>query len=306
MKKNIIYILSIVFLAACQVKLDDFNPNQDATRMAVDALVSDSLGFHYIRLTKSVNVLSTEPNPPVNNALVVVSDNAGLVDTFALTGENGIYRPSKLWRAVPGNTYTLNISSPEFNATAIETMPLYPDFKIDSLTSVFREKAREEAVESFAYNDIFFDGKPYIKAEDSIYRVRMYAMENLPYRVNVQTQVFRNGVIFNGSNQFFVNNLKDVPINSFFVMPPPGGGPPRNIHFVKGDTVTVLLQGISDQCFVYYQGLNAVLSNDGGLFSSPAGNPPTNFNTDMAIGYFKVAKLTQKSVIVKFTGEVED
>ncbi len=305
--KFYIGLISTIFaVTSCQVKLDNFNPNQDSEKLGIESLVSDSLGFHYIRLTTSVNVLSTQPNPGVKDATVIVNDNQGMTDTFKLADNTGLYLPSKLWRGISGNTYSLSISTPKYNVTASEQMADYQNFKIDSLKSVFREKATEARVNSFSYNDIFFTGKQYIKVQDSVFRVRLFALNQLPYRINVQVYVFRGDNIFSSNSGFFVNNLSEVPINNFYILPPPGGGPPTNLNFISGDTVTVLLQGISEKCFVYYRGLNAVLNNDGGLFSSPAGNPPNNLSSNDAVGFFKVARITKKSIIIKFNGEIDD
>lgn len=309
MKFNIINLLTLIFatliLNSCQIKLEDFNPNQESEKLTVEGFVSDSIGFHFVRLSKTTNVLSTQPNAPISDALVVVTDNAGLIDTFQYNAPTASFLPSKVWKGIPGNTYKLNVVTGEYSVYATETMESYANFKIDSLKSVFRETATKNRVENFSYRDVFFTGTPYISVGDSVYRVQLFALKEIPSRVNVQTYVFRNKTLFQGSNTFFVNNLLEVPINSFYVMPPPGGGPPQNIHFLKGDTVTILLQGITDACFVYYQGLNSVLSNDGGLFSAPAGNPPTNLSSDKAIGYFKVARIATKSIVVNNIGIVD-
>ncbi|MFN0048473.1 MAG: DUF4249 family protein [Cytophagales bacterium] len=307
-KKILLPTALLLALSGCQVKLYDFNPNQDSVKLAVEGFVSDSTGYHFVRLTKSVNVLSTEPNPLISNAIVIVKDNENLIDTFQYSAQTGLYLSSKFpqWKGKPGNTYTLSVVTPEFNVTASEAMPNYENFKIDSLRPVFREKATANRVRNFSYNDVFFTGQKYINVDDSVFRIRIFALKQLPYRVNVQMYAFRNTKPFLNNDRFFVNNLAEVPIDNFFIMPPPGGGPPTNLHFITGDTVNVLLHGITEQCFVYYQGLNSVLGNDGGLFSAPAGNPPSNLSSTAAIGYFKVARVTQKSVLVKFNGDIDD
>jgi hypothetical protein len=306
MKKILNLSFLLPLLIGCQIKLDSYDPSQGKEQLVVDGFVSDSLGFHFVRLTKSTSILSTDSIPVVSNATVVVSDGVSLVDTFYLAEpRQGLYLPSKIWKGIPGNTYTLTIKSPDFEASAVETMPSYETFKIDSLKSVFREKATEQRVRFFAYNDIFFNGRPYIAVGDSVFRVRIFALNQLPYRVNIEIFAFRNGLPYQSSNRYFVRNVQEIPLNNFFIFPPGAGGPPENLHFLSGDTVTVQLHGISDGCYVYYQGLNDVFNNDGGLFSAPAGNPPNNFNNPNILGYFRAARVTQKNIIVKFSGEVD-
>ncbi|MDX2189914.1 MAG: DUF4249 family protein [Bacteroidota bacterium] len=306
MKLYYTLIIVAVILWSCQMKVNDYKPSDSTPKWTVEGLVSDSTDMHYVKISKVINVTENVPIPTINNAQVIVSGTDGIIDTFKLSSE-GIYLPSKLWKGTPGATYNLYVSTPDINIIGSETMPNYANFVIDSLNPVFREKAVQNRVNSpsgpGSYNDLFFTGKKYIRTGDSVFRVRLYALKELPYRVNVFSYLYRNGVLWKPNSRYFINNLQEVPINSFFILPPPGDGPPQFVHFLSGDTVTVLLQGITDRCFAYYAGLNQVLQFDGGLFSSPAGNPINNYNNPNVFGYFKVARIASKKVVVRDLGK---
>ena len=298
MKLFYTFIFSVIFLTSCQVKIKDINPPTDAAKLTVDGTITDSAGVHYVRLTKTVDILSTATTPGINDAMVLVTNNTtGFQDTFKLAPQgNGYYIPSKVWAGVPGNKYTLKVVTTDQTVTASETMPNWADFKIDSLVPFFRETATKVRVENHLYNDNFLSG-PYIKQGDSLYRVKIYAMSELPYRVNVQTFVYRNSSPFYGT-VFAINNLNEIPINNNYVYPPGGDGPPANVHLLLGDNITVVLRGLTNECFQYYRDLNAVLGSDGGLFNSPPGNPVNNMDNKEVLGYFKTVITTSKTITV--------
>jgi hypothetical protein len=292
------FIFFVILLTSCQVKIKDVNPPSGTSKLTVDGTITDSIGHHYVRLTKTVDILSTETTPGVNDAMVLVVNNTtGFRDTFKLSPQrNGYYIPSKIWAGIPGNSYTLKVVTTDQTVTASETMPDWPDFKIDSLVPIFREPATKNRLTNGLYNDRFYSG-PYIKESDSLYRVKIYAMSQLAYRVNIQTFVLRNSSPFY-STEFFINNLNQVPLDNNYVYPPGGGGPPTNVHFLLGDNVTVSLRGITNECYEYYRALNAVLNSDGGLFNSPPGNPVNNMNNKEVLGYFKTVVTTSKTITI--------
>ena len=296
------YILSFLFLAlfiqGCQEKIADYKPEGQEPKLVVDATISDSTSLHFVKLSMSVDLLSSKIPPAVNDAQVIVKDNTlNLIDTFKLeSGNNGIYLPSKVWKGIPGNSYSIKIVTTTKTVNATEVMPNWSNFSIDSLRPVFREEATSQRVENKSYNDYFF-GKQYINRGDSVYRIRVYGFVNIPYRVNIQMLIFRNSSEFY-TRGYLINNINEVPINSFYIFPPSGDGPPTSTNYLLNDTVTVVLKGITNECFDYYRSLNAVLNSDGGLFNSPPGNPVNNFNDKEVFGYFRTVRLTSKTVVI--------
>ncbi len=304
--KNIILKLSLIALMAiilhsCQEKLRDFKPSSGIQRIVIDGFISDSTGANYVSITKTKDLLDKNPVPVVSNAMVILRDNLAVIDTFKFSTLTRSYLPSKPWKGVAGTNYTLTVLADGTTYTATDKMPDWPVFKIDSLKAEFRLKIEDKdtvRVRNNAFNSLFFGGKNYIKKGDSVFRIRMFAMKEQPYRVNVLTKVFRNKTPYFNPFSITVNNLQEVPINSFFINPPQGGGPPTTVNFISNDTITVVLAGITDNAFVYFSGINAVNGNDGGLFDSPAENPLSNFNNN-ALGYFRAVRITSKSLIVR-------
>lgn len=306
----------LYLLQSCQEKLKDFKPSGGINpKVVIDAFISDSIGGNYIVVTQTKDLLDQNPVPPINNAVVVLTDGQGLVDTFKLAPfANGYYFPSKVWNGVPGRTYTLKVlAAPSSGSsqlyTATSTMPNYPNpFKIDSLQQDYKRRSVNNAIRVLqpsdsaslrrnSFNTLNYNGVQFLNVGDTLIGVRMFAFKDITYRVNVITKVFRNNLSFK-SNNIKINNLSQVPVNSFFVNPPAGGGPPQSLNFAKGDTVTVVLAGIPDDAFEYFNSINSVNANDGGLFNSPPGNPKSSFDNG-ALGCFRAVRLTSKTIIIK-------
>lgn len=188
-------------------------------------------------------------------------------------------------------------------------MPIYQnEFKIDSLVQDYRRSTVDNSIRVLqprdstnlrrnSFNTLNYDGKQFLKIGDTLIGVRLFALKNFNYRINVITKVFRNGLSFRSSS-IKINNLSQVPVNSFFVNPPAGGGPPQSLNFAKGDTVTVLLAGVTNETFDYFNTINSINGNDGGLFNSPPGNPKSSFDNG-AIGCFRAVRLTSRTIIIK-------
>ena len=314
--KNFIFLFAIIFplvylLQSCQEKLKDFKPSAGADqKVVIDAFVSDSIGANYIIITKTKDLLDQNPVPTINNATAILTDGQGLVDTFQVSPQlSGYYFPSKIWKGVAGRTYSLNVIIDGQTYIAASTMPVYQAaFKIDSLKQDYRRSSADNSIRVLqprdstnlkrgGFNTLNYDGKNYLKVGDTLIAVRLYAFAQPTQRVNLITKVYRNGRLFRDNN-IKLNNLFEAPVNTFFINPPGGGGAPQTLNFAKGDTVTVALAGISDESFNYFNAVNAVNNNDGGLFNSPPGNPKSSFDNG-AIGCFRAVRLTSRTIVIR-------
>ncbi|MBO9638825.1 MAG: DUF4249 family protein, partial [Siphonobacter aquaeclarae] len=116
-------------------------PQSNEPLLMVEGVLTSVNDDNYVRLTWGRKPSETQVKP-VNNALVIISDNAGNTDT--LERENpkppnpfeGYYYPKKL-RSVVGRTYFLMIKIGTATYTATTYMPRVPG--IDSVRTRFVE-----------------------------------------------------------------------------------------------------------------------------------------------------------------------
>jgi hypothetical protein len=75
-------------------------------------------------------------------------------------------------------------------------------------------------------------------------------------------------------------------------------GVPSPIYYAPGDTARVEAYSLSRNGFVFYNDLQTLLTNDGGLFSQPPSNSRTNLSNG-ALGYFQASALNMKEIVIK-------
>jgi hypothetical protein len=89
MLKRIIFFISIIFFVACDKEIRlPLDPN--ASMLVIDGSITDQAGPYFVKITKSIDVSSTQNYPVVENASVIIYDNQGVRDTLSYT-KNGQY-----------------------------------------------------------------------------------------------------------------------------------------------------------------------------------------------------------------------
>lgn len=305
---KIVLVIMTIMLNSCSIKLGDFNPTGD-TKIVISGMISDSTDNHKIVVSRTKGVIETGFPNSVSNAIVVVTDNISLTDTFqyvpnVLFPISSYYKPSKSWAAVGGRTYSLTVIADGKTYTATDKMPNVSNYGIDSVKVTYRFKATPlkdvDTISLFQYNQVGFL-VPYIEKDDSLFRVKIFAPNIKNGRANTKISIYReaNGVVWPYNSQsVYVYNSLEFQLNDLYVLPPQQG-PPTSIYFKPGDKCTLVLQSISDNAYSYFSGVNAVNSSDGGLFSAPAGNPENNLSGG-ALGYFYAAQVVTKTFAIKF------
>lgn len=310
--KNYLIIVPILIIAAsCSVKIKDFNPAGSPV-IAVAGFVSDS-GNHLISITRTQQIATsltfTTPGLYVNGseAVVVVTDGEGLVDTFQFSSNpiEPYFKPSKTWNGVPGRTYTMTAVVDGKTYTASDQMPNYTNFKVDSLYPVYRgrieAKNGRDTVSLFDLNQFGFFRK-YISIGDSLFLIRIVAPVLASEEIFVRTLLFNDlgsgfDIPYNNPTRVFVTNSTQAALEKTFIIPP-AAGPPTLIYFKRGQQCTIVLQTLSKPAFSYFSGLNSALVSDGGLFSAPPGNPPNNISNG-GLGFFYCSQTLRYSFKVQ-------
>ena len=107
MKKQIFLLILIAFVSGCvkPIELDTIVENE--TTLVVDALLTNELKHHIVKLSKSIPLDSTK-RVKETNAQIKIVDNNNVVYNFT-ESEDGIYLSNDLFKAEKGKKYTLEI-----------------------------------------------------------------------------------------------------------------------------------------------------------------------------------------------------
>jgi hypothetical protein len=265
MKKSIFSLLLFLLLFCACEKVIDVDLNSADPKIVIEAAIADAGGGYTVQLTRTVNF--DEPNvfPPVSDAFVEISDDAGHTEILNETLP-GIYSITAL-QGVPGRTYRLEVTVDGKTYSANSKMP-FP-VKIDSITIEKRT------------SDPFNASEAHVRFQDpagieNYYRLTQFA-KNRVRNIIIDDDRLQDGEAITISSPVVSNN--------------------DNFRLNPGDSVTVVLQSINKIAYEYLSTIHE-LSQEGfrGAPASPA-NPLSNF-TNGALGYFSAYSLTAKTIVI--------
>ncbi len=260
MKKYILIISLITLFASCE-KVIELDLDNVEPKLVVEAVITDQPGPHYVKLSKSVNFNEPSVYPYVENALVVITDNTGVVDTLQYT-ENGIYQSSKI-EGVEGRVYDLKIIVDNNTYTSRSTMPK----KVNFDTTVVID---------------FQFGPSLLKYIIPIYKDPQELGNKYRFLLTVNGIKDKGILVFNDN----VNNgqYNGQPLRS------------SDISIKSGDVVQVEMQTINEEIYNYFYTLGQISARGGGGGTTPA-NPPSNISGG-ALGNFSVVTTQTKTVTI--------
>ena len=120
LKKYFSTFLVGIFLIGCEKEIQlALDPNQSL--LVIDGSITDEVGPYYINLSKSTSISAPSNYFAVTNALVIVKDNLGQIDTLKHEKE-GRYKTNKI-KGIYGNTYYLEVQVEDKRYSANSTMP---------------------------------------------------------------------------------------------------------------------------------------------------------------------------------------
>ena len=157
MKRLILFIsIIIVFTNISCKKQIDIKLKNSYARIVVDGLITDETKAHVVKVSKTSNYFSSEPESMVAGAVVTLNDG---VNTITLTEVSpGFYQTDANYKGEVGRMYTLKIASnsDEYVASCL----LKPVAQIDSIS--FTKGAQ-------------VNGPP--KIDPNAYSINMFAQE---------------------------------------------------------------------------------------------------------------------------------
>lgn len=257
-------VLIISISIACQ-KVINVDLNVAAPRMVIEGLITDREGPYVVTVSKSGSFFGETQLPRVSDALVVIADNTGIIDTLR-EKEPGVYLTGKL-EGVPGRTYTLTVVSGKIKYTGTSTM--HVKVAIDSLSV-------EKSLSRFGFgngknNDnvdvhCFFNDPP----EKNFYRIKTYINDTtLGSTYRLYDDQYTNG------------EETDV----------------RAGRASAHDSVRIELISLDKSTYEYYRTLSDLLRQNPFFGSTPA-NPNTNLSNG-ALGYFGTCAIASKTIVVR-------
>ncbi|MEP6734079.1 MAG: DUF4249 domain-containing protein [Chryseolinea sp.] len=274
--KNILIPIIVLFIFSACEKTVELDLKQTEPRIIIEGQVTNKSNYQYVKVTKSIGFYDSGESPRVDNASVFVTDDQGNSFTFVHNPRNnadsmGYYLPSTAFAGEIGRTYRLTVSIDEQVYEGSDF--LNPVAKIDSLTSRVNDDEKD-------------DPKDYKK----FYEILLYAKEPQATTDYYLFKFYRN-------DSLKVYNDTDIYFADDEVLGEDIDGIPSPIFFAPGDVGRVEMYSLSRDGFVFYNDLQNLLQNDGGLFSQPPSNSRSNLSNG-ALGFFQASAMEMRSISI--------
>lgn len=269
--KNILtisFVLLLSYVLTSCTEVMKVNLGKDENRLVVDGLVTNRLAPFRVKLSTTVALDDQNGFPAVNDALVIIGDNAGNIDTLGWQGD-GVYLTNGPRQGVVGRTYFLTVVSG--GKTYVAQDILTSVSPIDTMYVVFLEKGAALGIQEDGYY-------AYFNSTDPPNQKNFY----LEDATKDGASVLRSDQIAIFDDKFLSPVILGARI--------PG-------RYESGEKIVFTLSSLSEAGYNYLNGVALQLQNDGGFFSTPPANAPTNLSSG-ALGFFRASSLTSDSLIV--------
>ena len=229
----------------------------------IEGHITDEARPYSVRISQTVHFDQPNDFPAVQGALVVISDNAGQMDTL-VEKSPGWYETLEAKSGAYGQTYTLQVRIGENLFTAKSTMP--PVVPFDDLSAVNLPFGGENTL---ALMPLFQDpaglGNNYqfVQSNNGVRQPYIFVMDD------------RNN---DGSH---ISNLLIAP---------------DDIKTNIGDTITIEMRSIDRATYKYFVALDA--SNGNGPNAGVPANPDNNFE-GACLGNFSAYTVQRRTLVVE-------
>jgi hypothetical protein len=262
-KKYISVLLLSAFILGCEKEINlPLDANQSI--LVIDGSITDEAGPYSIRLSQSIPITDVSNFPGMTNAVVIVKDNTGMVDT--LQHEKLGYYKTKRIKGVYGNTYFLEVLLAGKKYTAQSTMP--QKVGLDSLR-----------INPFPVNnEIRYSVIPVYAdpiALGNSYRFVQKINDTLDQTFHVFNDNLNNGKV----NQRPLRSGTD------------------SLEVKLKDLVSVEMHCITRPTYLYYYTINQQSGAGPGGGTTPS-NPPSNI-VGGALGIFSAHTVERKQIIIQ-------
>lgn len=275
--KSIFAIISIVSFSSCE-KVIDIDLKESDNKLVIEGKINN-LGECTVKLSQVKNYDQNNDFFSISDAVVVISDNQGNLDTLQF-GMQGMFYSDEII-GTPGVTYSLNILWNNKTYTSVCKMPELVE--IDSLS------LRKEVffIDTTLVTIVHFNDPGNV---NNYYRY-LYSVNDLSIKnYFVESDKFYNGLKVETRIPIFELSPSNGPGGPGNPGPGPGPGP------LTPDTIKVEMWGIDKSMELYYRTLAATIDAASGQQAAPA-NPESNITGD-AIGYFTAYSVSKASILI--------
>ncbi len=257
------FIAPVLLLFSCnKEQIIELDLSSAPVQYVIEACVTDEAKPYSVHITQSVNFDQANDFPAVQGALVIISDNAGQIDTL-VEKSAGWYETREAKSGVSGQTYTLQVWINGKLFMAKSTMPYVVPF--DDLSAINLPFGGDNTLVLM----------PIFKDPAGLGNNYQFVQSNNGKRLpNIFVMDDRN----NDGSQ----------ISSLLIAP--------DLETNIGDTITVEMRNIDRATYKYFVALDA--SNGNGPNASVPANPDNNFE-GACLGYFSAYTVQRRTLIVK-------
>lgn len=253
----IIAAISVLSASSC-TKVIDIDLNKSNPQYIIEGEVTNAVAVQTVHITRSVNFSEDNNYPAVTNAVVIISDDAGNLDTL-IQNEPGYYKTTKI-AGIPGRTYKMEVSVDGQRFIASSKMP----------ESVLIDTLRMEERPSFGKNI----KAPTVTFHDLVGTGHYYYFMVYRNHHRIKTLYIDDDQASDGAI-----------INRFL--------PDADSSYNIGDKVCVDLQSITKEVYEYYFSLQQTI----GQSSATPANPVTNISGSNVLGYFSAHTADRRKLI---------
>ena len=261
--KNILSIIVIALLFASCEKVVDLDYKSNQSKIVIEGNITNEVGPYFVRIINSIALKETGTYPTIDDAVVIISDDAGNSELLTPQGD-GYYSTSTL-AGVEGRTYTLTVKMEDQTYTAQSTMP----------TRVPFETIRIEEVS--IGGDIEYNLVP-------VYQDPEEKGNNYRFILSVNNKLINQHLVLNDEVKNGLENTLKLEINDDVDMKP-------------GDLISIEMQCIDKKVSLFYTTL-ALMGDSGPGGGTTPSNPPNNI-TNGALGVFSAHTVETKSVTIQ-------
>ncbi len=270
--RSIIFLLFSFVFPCCENIIDYSLNDYDKVHLVVEAIITDEVKRHEVRLTQTFSSLDQKP-PMVTNAEVYLYTQTDIIQFEASIEESGIFISERSFAAGINRTYTMRIihNQDVFQATArMEILEPYnlPLFEAAGIGSLYRINWNNEKYHPFEQAmftaDISWDHLLSKEIPDSITNHRL---------------------------MFFTFSTVDIDYNIF----PPNQ---QDVLFPHGSRVVFSKYSLSNEHANYMRALLAETRWQGSLFENARSNLPGNISGE-ALGFFGVCAVKRDTLYVQ-------
>lgn len=267
MNKNFKYIflyisvLLFTTFTSCE-KVIELNLNEANQHVVIEAVLTDSLGYNFVKISKTGKLSDTSSIVAVKNAEVIVSDQN--MNEYIFEEIYDGYYSNADFKGQQNTVYNLSVTTEDKHFTSTSKMP--ENVKVDSVNFyMFPVENSDEFVflANMFYTDPVFDG--------NFYRIKTYINDQMGSESGMN--IFSDEYI-NGTMSAFSYYSEDL---------------------IFGDTVVFHLLNTDENNYEYWRLL--YMNSSMGIISTP-GNPTTNITGENVTGYFGAYSLSVDTLII--------